>query len=74
MCVAAGGAADNSTGPLGVKKSAGWFKTMFPNVAALKGKTRVQFLPANVVSAVEKAIKQSTVDLTLDVSGLRVEG
>ena len=34
----------------------------------------LQYLPVNVVAAVGSAIKQSTVDLTLDVSGLSVEG
>lgn len=66
---AAGGPQANSTMRLGVNARARWFKTLFPLVGRMKTKgNRVQFLPQNVMDAVEKAIKQSTVDLAYEVS------
>jgi hypothetical protein len=63
---AAGGAASRR---LGVNAAAGWFKTLFPLLGGgLKDGKKIQFMPRNVIDAVQKAIKEATVDLAVDVS------
>lgn len=69
LCLSAGASASSTgaDGDLGVNPAAGWFSTMFPVASSLKKGKRVQFMPKGVLEAVQKAIKESTIDLTLEV-------
>lgn len=56
------GAAGNSSG--GINKAAAWYKTLFP-IAGAAGE-RAEFMPAKLAEVVEEAIKQTTLEMTLN--------